>query len=90
MKPFTLDKKTRRQLKRTRKSLRKALKYASRSKGLTASALTLGGLAAFAAFDPNIRSRARELAVSARDLLKQVASGDGARSSEQALTVQAH
>lgn len=76
MKTFTLKKKTRRQLKKTSKALRKALKHAGGPIGITTGALTLGGIAAFAALDPDVRSRARELASSARDLLRQITSGE--------------
>ena len=76
MKTFTLKKKTRRQLKKTGKAFRKALKHAGGPLGLTTGALTLGGLAAYAALDPDIRTRTRELAGSARDLLRQITSGD--------------
>ena len=57
-----MKKKTLRQFKKAKKALRKAVKQATKHKTVTTSALALGGLAAFTLFDPELRSRARELA----------------------------
>lgn len=62
-----MKKKTRRQIKKTTKTLRKALKRASKPLGIASGALTLGGLAAVVAFDPEIRQRSRAFAGAARD-----------------------
>jgi len=90
MKPFALKKKTRRQLKKSGKALRKVLKKAGGTAGIATGALTLGGLAAFAALDPDVRSRTRELAGAARDLFRQITSGEGTRERAQALLQHAH
>ncbi|HEX5655832.1 MAG TPA: hypothetical protein VFX59_01500 [Polyangiales bacterium] len=60
-------KKIRKQIKRTTKSLRKALKRGGKPLGVATGALTLGGLAAVVAFDPEIRERSRVFAGAARD-----------------------
>jgi hypothetical protein len=90
MKPFALKKKTRRQLKKTGKAVRKALKRAGGPAGIATGALTLGGLAAYAVMDPDVRTRTRELAGAARDLFRQVTGGDAARDRDQPLLHQAH
>ena len=66
-----MKKKTRRQIKKTTKAVRKALKRAGGPVGIATGALTLGGLAAFAIFDPEIRQRSRQLAGAARDVLRR-------------------
>jgi hypothetical protein len=64
---FRMKKSMRKQIKKTTKTLRKALKRASKPLGVAGGALTLGGLAAVAAFDPEIRERSRAFAGAARD-----------------------
>ena len=64
-----LKKKTRRQIKKTTKALRKAVKRAGGPVGIATGALTLGGLAAVAFFDPEVRERSRSLVGATRDFL---------------------
>jgi hypothetical protein len=62
-----MKKKTERQIKKTTKSLRKVLRRAGTPLGIASGALTLGGLAAVVAFDPEVRQRSRAFAGAARD-----------------------
>lgn len=62
-----MKKKTRRQIKKTTKTVRRALKRAGVPLGIASGALTLGGLAAVVAFDPEVRQRSRAFAGAARD-----------------------
>jgi hypothetical protein len=64
---LSMKKSTRKQIKKTTKTFRKALKRASKPLGVAGGALTLGGLAAVVAFDPEIRERSRAFAGAARD-----------------------
>jgi hypothetical protein len=70
-----MKKKHRRQWKKTTKTLRKALKRGSAPLGVATGALTLGGLAAVVAFDPEVRDRSRAFAGAARDFFRRLGSG---------------
>lgn len=58
---ISISKKTRRQLKKGAKAVRKAIKRARKPAGLAAGALTLGGIAAAVVMDPTVRQRSRAL-----------------------------
>jgi hypothetical protein len=90
MKQFSLKKKTRRQLKKGAKALRKAWKHAGGPVGLTTGLLALGGLAAHAALDPELRQKTRELASNARDLFRQLTAAGEGKSHDQPRLSQAH
>jgi hypothetical protein len=64
----SMKKKTRRRIKRATKTARENWKRAVGPLGVTTSALTLGGFAVVAAFDPTTRERAQALAGATREL----------------------
>lgn len=87
-----MKKKTQRKIKKATKALRKTFKRAGGSLGIATGALTLGGFAAVAAFDPTVRERTQAFAGATRDFFRRLGRGTAERltTDEHALEATTH